>query len=80
MAINPKSLANLRNDGRTPDYDEPKKKRELTVTDTGWNSAKEIIKTAGFSSVSQFLEELGRGNAAIIHRKPSDKMAEETKD
>lgn len=74
MAVNPKSLKNLRSDGRVPDYDEPKKKRELTVTETGWNSAKAIIKAAGFTSVSQFLEELGRGNASIAHPRRPDKL------
>ena len=74
MAVNPRSLENLRKDGRTPDYDEPKKKRELTVTDTGWDSAKQVIKAAGFTSVSQFLEELGRGNVSLLHPRREDKL------
>jgi len=61
MAVNPKSLNNLKSDGRPPAFSEPKKKRELTVTQTGWAGAKAIAKQLGCSGVSELLEKIGRG-------------------
>lgn len=60
---NPNSLANLRHDGRptaTEVYGEPKKKRTLSVTESGWQASAQKIKKMGYSSVSEFLEEFGR--------------------
>lgn len=59
----PNSLANLQ--PRSKDYGTEKKERRVTVTQSGWDGATQAIKDAGFSSISQFLEELGRGRAAI---------------
>ncbi len=58
--IHPNSLANLT--GRPQAYlDEKKKRRNLTVTDTGWEGAQPIVRKAGCASVSEFIEKLGRG-------------------
>jgi hypothetical protein len=40
---NPKSLKNLARDGRPTDYDEPKKDRRLTITETGWSGVRKLI-------------------------------------
>ena len=61
----PNSLENLTHEGRPLEYNEPKKVRRLTVTESGWTSAKELIGAMGMS-VSQFLEELGRGRVSIL--------------
>lgn len=61
----PNSLDNLRyHEGRPQVYDEPKKQRNVTVTDKGWKGAREAIKSAGYDSLSEFLELLGRGEIA----------------
>ncbi len=58
--IHPNSLANLT--GRPRAYlNEKKKRRSLSITDTGWEGAQPIIRQAGCSSVSEFIEKLGRG-------------------
>lgn len=58
--IHPNSLANL--SGRPKAYlNEDKRRRSLTVTDTGWEGAQPIIRQAGCASVSEFIEKLGRG-------------------
>ena len=58
--VHPNSLANL--SGRPQAYlDEKKKRRNLTVTDTGWEGAQAMVRKAGCASVSEFLEKLGRG-------------------
>jgi hypothetical protein len=59
------SLSNLTHEGRPLEYGEPKKDRSLSVTTTGWNQAQALIKSMGMS-VSEFLEELGRGQVTII--------------
>ncbi len=65
---NPKSLQNLIREGRPSGevvFGEPKKKRTLTVTETGWKGANVTIKAAGYSSVSEYLERLGRGEEML---------------
>ncbi len=67
---NPASLANLSRDGRPKSeevYGEPKRRRTLTVTDSGWEATTVLVKSLGFSSVSEFLEEYGRrqGNVEL---------------
>ncbi len=58
--IHPNSLANLT--GRPRAYiNEQKKRRSLSITDTGWEGAQPIVRQAGCSSVSEFIEKLGRG-------------------
>lgn len=61
---NPNSLDNLNRDGRPSGeeiYGEPKKKRTLTVTESGWQGTLKVVRAAGYSSVSEYLERLGRG-------------------
>lgn len=60
---NPNSLGNLIHEGRPSAediYGEPKKKRTLSVTESGWQASAKKIKELGYSSVSEFLEEYGR--------------------
>jgi hypothetical protein len=61
----PNSLQNLTHAGRPLEYDEPKTGHRVTVTKTGWNSAKQLISSMGMS-VSEFLEQLGRGNVLVM--------------
>jgi len=56
-----KSLKNLEARGRTPDWDEPKLRRYLSVTETGFNGAIALAKSLGCNSVSDLLEKVGRG-------------------
>lgn len=65
---NPNSLKNLIHEGRPSSeqvYGEPKKQRTLTVTDSGWEGAAAAIKAAGYSSISDYLEKIGRGQEII---------------
>ena len=64
MPVNATSLNNLNRKGRITPY-KGKKTHEVSVTPEGWESATAVIKFAGFTSVSQFLEELGRGKVVI---------------
>ncbi len=58
----PNSQANLTyHGGRPPAYGENKRKRYLSVTDEGWDGVQAAVRAAGCSSVSEFLEKLGRG-------------------
>jgi hypothetical protein len=61
----PNSRQNLTHEGRPTEYDEPKTGHRVTVTKTGWNSAKQLIGSMGMS-VSEFLEQLGRGNVVVM--------------
>jgi len=59
----PNTLANLIHQGRPTSeelYGEPKKKRTLTVTESGWQGLVEASKATGCNSVSEFLELIGR--------------------
>lgn len=52
--------------GRPKAYlNEAKKRRNLTVTETGWQGAQPIIRKLGCASVSEFIEKLGRGQIDI---------------
>ena len=65
---NPNSLKNLIHEGRPSSeqvYGEPKKQRTLTVTDSGWQGAIAAIKAAGYSSISDYLEKIGRGKEIL---------------
>lgn len=64
----PNSLSNLKpGSGRKPKAfaSEDKKRRYLTVTETGWEGVQPIIREFGCSSVSEFLEKLGRGEIKL---------------
>lgn len=59
---NPNSLANLTyHKGRTSDYGTRKSKRGVSLTDEGWNGIKLLADEHGCTSVSDFLEKVGRG-------------------
>ena len=60
----PNSLANL-NGGRPTIYEEEKKRRTLTVTESGWEGVTELVEDLGCSSVSDLLERLGRGQIKV---------------
>ena len=61
----PNSLANLVHTGRPKAYNAKKKVRSLTVTEEGWDGSKAVIKKLGYKSVSEFLENLGRGQVNV---------------
>jgi hypothetical protein len=64
--INPKSLENLIHEGRPQAFEEQKKRRYLSVTDSGWIGSQNAVKAAGCKGgVSEFLERLGRGEFTI---------------
>ena len=66
LGTHPKSLANLRpGNGRPPTYEEKKVQHSISVTNKGWNSAKAKIQAAGYKSISEFLEMLGREEVQI---------------
>ena len=71
MAFNPVSLKNLQ-DGSSRRYKEDKKRRHLSVTDTGWDKTKAIAKEQLKLSVSEMLEKIGRGEL-IVTKKLQDK-------
>ena len=58
----PNSLANLTyHKGRKSDYGTRKSKRGVSLTDEGWNGIKSLANEHGCTSVSDFLEKVGRG-------------------
>jgi hypothetical protein len=59
------SLSNLTHEGRPLNYDEPKKTRRLSVTESGWTRARTVIDSMGMS-VSEFVEQLGRGQVIVM--------------
>jgi hypothetical protein len=62
----PNSQANLTyHAGRPKTYGVEKKKRYLSVTEEGWEKAKEAAKVAGCSGISDLLEKLGRGQLKL---------------
>ncbi len=62
----PNSLANLTNrEGRPIAFEEKKKVRAVSVTQQGWDGISEIATAKGCSSISEFLEKLGRGEVKI---------------
>ena len=72
----PNSQANLTCQvGRPKAFGADKKKRYLSVTDEGWEGASEAVRAFGCSSVSEFLEKLGRGqlneNDVTEHQQPA---------
>jgi len=62
----PNSLKNLTHEGRPLVYGEAKKSRRLSVTETGWSNVQSVVMGLGMS-VSEFLEQLGRGKLAVIN-------------
>lgn len=64
-----KSLENLEKRGRTPDWDEQKKRRYLSVTDSGFAGSLRVARSLGCVSVSDLLEAIGRGTIALQQQK-----------
>ena len=63
----PHSQANLTyHEGRPKAFGAQKKKRNLTVTEEGWEGLQPIILELGCESVSEFLEKVGRGQVKIL--------------
>ena len=71
MPVHPNSLANLSRKGSKSDRDELKKKRNIAVTNTAWDSLKELVMELGIKSVSELNEKLGRKELLIV--KPEEK-------
>ncbi|WP_019505494.1 hypothetical protein [Pleurocapsa sp. PCC 7319] len=71
MPVHPNSLANLSRKGSKSDRDELKKKRNIAVTNTAWDSLKELVMELGIKSVSELNEKLGRKELLIV--KPDEK-------
>ncbi len=75
---NPRSMANLIHEGRPSSeeiYGEPKKKRTLSVTESGWENVQEIAKVSGCSSVSDLLERLARGHLSLVQMQSEEATA-----
>jgi hypothetical protein len=72
MPVSEISLRNLTNSGSLPRYEEGKKRRQLTVTDEGWNATKAIAKKQFKLSVSEMLEKIGRGELILQKASESD--------
>ena len=64
--IHPNSLKNLTHQGRPLAVGEPKKPRQLTVSDTGWTGTLSLAEALGCNGVSDLLEKLGRKQLAVL--------------
>lgn len=63
----PNSRANLTyHKGRPKVFSTTKKKRNLTVTEEGWEGLKPVLESTGCNSVSEFLEKVGRGQIEVL--------------
>ena len=65
----PNSLQNLELGRRKPKYEQSKKQRSVALTDDGWSKCREEIKSTLGLSVSEFLEQIGRGEIKIVDGK-----------
>ncbi|NJM74169.1 MAG: hypothetical protein HC862_31100 [Scytonema sp. RU_4_4] len=57
--VNPKSIENLQPGGQ-PRYDQPKRARNVSTTDTAWAGLKELADERELS-LAELLEQIGRG-------------------
>lgn len=57
----PNSLKNLKLGGNKLRYEQPKKRRSISLTDEGWDKCRQLTKENFGLSVSEFMEQLGRG-------------------
>lgn len=57
---NPKSLQNLSREGRPALYNQPKRRRTLEITDAGWHGFTKFVKNAGYNSITDYIEKVGR--------------------
>lgn len=64
-SVHPNSLENLIHEGRPPAFDEDKKRRSLTVTETGWAGSVQVASSVKCSGVSELLEQIGRGELVV---------------
>jgi len=62
---NPSSQKNLNRDGSEPRYEEKKKPRSLVATDTGWEGTKQIASKQFGLSVSELIDQIGRGRLVV---------------
>ena len=72
MAVHPNSLANLQS-GSNPAYADPKKRRHITVTNPGWQKAKAIAKEKFGLSISELVEQIGRGKFEVVEVSSKDR-------
>ena len=63
--VNPESLKNLNREGRPMVYDQRKKNHNITVTTTGWEGAQATARSLGYGGVSEFVEQVGRGQLHV---------------
>ncbi len=70
--VNPKSIANLIHEGRPPAFNEEKKRRTLTVTESGWEGAMAIAKDLDCRGISELIELIGRGQLFVVHSESSE--------
>lgn len=66
VKVNPKSLENLIHEGRPPAFDEDKKRRTLTVTESGWEGAMAVAKSLECRGISEMIELIGRGQLSVV--------------
>ena len=66
IRVNPKSLENLKHEGRPLAFAEEKKRRTLTVTESGWNGAMAVAKTVHCRGISELIELIGRGELVVV--------------
>ena len=64
--VNPRSLENLRHEGRPPAFDEEKKRRTLTVTESGWEGAMSVAQALDCRGISELIELIGRGQLLVL--------------
>lgn len=69
----PRSQENLQS--RVPFYEESKRRREVLVTQTGWDGFKAIAKELKLSA-SELVERIGRGIVIFV---PAEKIGHEDK-
>ncbi|MDJ0688738.1 MAG: hypothetical protein QNJ41_09520 [Xenococcaceae cyanobacterium MO_188.B32] len=72
MPVHPNSLANLTSSGSVPARGEPKKKRNIAVTDTAWVQLRQYCQELGIS-VSEAIERIGRGEYRLEPNLTEDK-------
>ena len=70
MPVNPKSLKNLQ--PRSPDYEQPKKERRISLTQFGWENLEELSQELGYRSRSALVEAIARGELKVCPRDEMD--------
>ncbi len=78
--VNPNSLANLDlgrgpGHGRTSEYEEPKKRHGVTITEQGWKGLEALAAKEGVS-VSELLERIGRGLLPVMDAEQLEALEE----